>query len=101
MRPGPCGAPACQSGIGTKIVEKPPPVPFPLELPGSSFHTVSSPPPCGFIVPPQPMTHGDDEGRSTLAGVGPPSLESLSPAAAKMDMPAFAAACAAALSLPA
>ena len=101
MRPGPCGATACQGGIGVKMVEKPPPVPLPLGLPGESFQTVSSPPPCGFLVPPQPMTKGDDEGRSTLAGLGPPSEESLSPADVKMVMPAAVAACAAALSLPA
>ncbi|HEY1884784.1 MAG TPA: hypothetical protein VGG86_01890 [Roseiarcus sp.] len=52
-------------------------------------------------MPPQPTTNGDEEGRSTFAGVGPPSLESLSPDAAKTVMPAAAAALAAAFNLSA
>src|SRR5580658_19541 len=92
MRPGPCGAPDCQLGIGN-IVEKPPPVPSPLALPGSLFQTVSEV--AVFVVPPQPMTCGAEAGRSTLAGVGPPSLESLSPAAAKTIIPAVVASVAA------
>ena len=39
------------------------------------------------MVPPQPTTCGQEEGQSTLAGVEPPSLESLSPDAAKTIMP--------------
>ena len=101
MRPGPCGAPACQAGMGWNSSEKPPPVPEPLGLPGSSFQTVSSAlAPCGFMVPPQPTENGLEEGRSTLAGSAPPSEESLSPDAAKTIMPALAAASAAAFSLP-
>src|SRR4030095_7385485 len=74
-------------------VEYPPPVPWPLVLPGSLFHTVSV---VGvFMVPPQPITWGADAGRSTLAGVDPPSLESLSPEAANTTRPAAVAAAAA------
>src|SRR6202035_5628744 len=81
---GGAGAPICQLCVG-KIVEYPPPVPSPSVCPGLSFHTVS----CVvvFNVPPQPTTCGHDEGASTLAGVDPPSLESLSPDAAKTAMP--------------
>src|SRR6516162_6783462 len=93
MRPGPFGAPICQSGRGVKIVEYPPPVPSPLGLPGVLFHTVSVV--AVLLVPPQPITWGQDDGRSTLAGVGPPSLESLSPDAAKTTIPAEVASVAA------
>src|SRR6201996_3357211 len=84
MRPGPCGAPACQGGIGRKSFEKPPPVPSPLVFPGLLFQTVS----CDrvLLVPPQPITCGAEAGRSTLARFGPPSLESLSPEAANTIM---------------
>ena len=105
IRPGPCGAPACQGGIGLKRVEKPPPVPSPFVLPGLLFQTVSGFAAlklCGRFVPPQPITCGAEAGRSTLAGLGPPSLESLSPEAANTTMPAaVAAAAACSMSLPA
>src|SRR5437763_16648545 len=95
MRPGACGAPACQ-GCGGKIVENPPPGPWPLGWPGSLFHTTSV---CRvLLVPPQPMTKGLDAGRSTLAGVSPPSPELLSPEAANTTIPADVAAFAALLS---
>src|SRR5258708_28421292 len=99
MRPGPCGAPACQLGI-ENTVEKPPPVPSPFVSPGLLFHTVSVV--AVFVVPPHPMTCGHDAGRSTLALVGPPSLESLSPDAANTTIPArVASAAATSMSAPA
>src|SRR6185437_5537777 len=85
IRPGPLGAPTCQMGIGWKMVEKPPPVPSPVGFPGSLFQTVSA---CAvLLVPPQPMTCVHEAGKSTLAGLVPPSEESLSPEAAKTIMP--------------
>jgi hypothetical protein len=74
-------------------------VPLPLELPGSLFQTLSSD--VVLVVPPQPTTNGLEDGRSTLAGVGPPSEASLSPDAANTIMPALVAACAAAFNWPA
>src|SRR5690348_4350834 len=93
MRPGPFGAPTCQVGMGWNTVEKPPPVPSPVGLPGLLFQTVSA---CAvLLVPPQPTTCGQEAGRSTLAGLLPPSEESLSPEAAKTIMPPSVAAVAA------
>src|SRR2546421_11413727 len=82
------------------MVEKPPPVPWPLALPGSLFQTVSVA--AVFDVPPHPMTCGQEAGRSTLARVGPPSLDSLSPDAANTIIPARVASVAASsISIPA
>ena len=100
IRPGPFGAPACHDGSSRNKVEYPPPVPSPLGLPGLSFQTVSAD--RVFLVPPQPITCGAEAGRSTFAGLGPPSLESLSPAAASTAIPAaVAAAAASSMALPA
>src|ERR1700691_3964326 len=76
------------------MVEYPPPVPSPSVWPGLSFHTVSLV--AVLLVPPQPTTCGQEDGTSTLAGVGPPSPESLSPEAPNTIMPAAVAAVAAA-----
>ena len=46
-------------------------------------------------MPPHPMTWGQEAGQSTLAGVDPPSPESLSPDAAKTIMPRSVAVAAA------
>src|SRR5208337_5171126 len=91
IRPSPAGGagtfPTCHSGSG-KTVEYPPPVPSPLaSFSGLLFHTLSVPD-CGLVVPPHPMTFGQDAGQSTLAGVVPPSDESLSPEAAQTRTPA-------------
>src|ERR1700677_754775 len=90
MRPPPCGAWSCQDGMGLNKVENPPPVPSPFDLPGLLFQTVSE---VGVLrVPPQATTCGQLAGVSTLAAFGPPSDESLSPAAANTIIPASAAA---------
>src|ERR1700722_12799040 len=93
MRPGPWGAPICQSGTGRNNVENPPPVPSPLDLPGLLFQTVSMAD--VLRVPPQAITCGQLAGVSTLAGLAPPSDESLPPAAANTTIPAATAAAAA------
>src|SRR6478752_3101321 len=82
------------------MVEYPPPVPSPLVCPGLSFQTVSTVD--VLYVPPQPTTCGQEDGASTFAGVALPSLESLSPEAAKTIMPrAVALAAADSISLAA
>src|SRR5450631_4095017 len=93
IRPGPFGAPICQTGVGWNSVENPPPVPSPLGLPGSLFQTVSRV--AVLRVPPQATTWGQLAGVSTLAAFGPPSDESLSPDAANTTIPAATAAAAA------
>ncbi len=64
-------------------------MPSPLVCPGLLFQTVSEL--AVFFVPPAPMMCGHPAGKSTFAAVGPPSLESLSPAAATTGIPAAVA----------
>src|SRR5579875_379589 len=90
IRPGPFGTPAIHGASdGRKALEKPPPVPLPSGFPGLLFQTDSSNPNVSstVLVPPQAITCGQEAGASTLAGFGPPSLLSLSPAAASTTVP--------------
>lgn len=97
--PGPFGAPICQTGRGWKMPENPPPVPVPMPVssfPGFSFQTTSSV--TVLVVPPHARICGHEEGKSTNFGPGPPSLESLSPEAARITILFCSIAACAALS---